>query len=96
VFDFEAIEKSPNTNAAHRMIRWAPGRRDAVVEALSLPISFEGRDIGDPTVLADIVSEAAGMERLVVLQLLSEGATRESVPANTRWPSKAVSLASPM
>lgn len=79
-FDFQAIEKSPNTNAAHRLIRWAltAGVQDAVVESLFAAYFTEGRDIGDPMVLADI-AEAAGMERLVVLQLLSEGADQESV-----------------
>ena len=35
-FNFEIIEKSPNTNAAHRLIRWAltAGVQDQVVEAL--------------------------------------------------------------
>jgi predicted DsbA family dithiol-disulfide isomerase len=80
VFDFNAIEKSPNTNAAHRLIRWAltAGVQDAVVEALFAAYFTQGRDIGDPLVLADI-AEACGMERLVVLQLLSEGADKEAV-----------------
>lgn len=79
-FNFAVIDKSPNTNAAHRLIRWAltAGVQDAVVEALFAAYFTEGRDIGDPMILADI-AEAAGMERLVVLQLLSEGADRESV-----------------
>jgi predicted DsbA family dithiol-disulfide isomerase len=54
------------------------GAQDAVVEALFAAYFTHGRDIGDPMVLADI-AEAAGMERLVVLQLLSEGADKESV-----------------
>jgi len=80
VFDFAAIEKSPNTNAAHRLIRWAlsAGVQDVVVEALFAAYFTQGRDIGDPIVLADI-AEAAGMERLTVLQLLSEGTDRETV-----------------
>ncbi|WP_354072683.1 DsbA family oxidoreductase [Caulobacter sp. 1776] len=79
-FDFEAIEISPNTNAAHRLIRWAltAGVQDQVVEALFKAYFTQGLDIGDPMVLAD-VAEAAGMERLVVLQLLSEGADKEAV-----------------
>lgn len=79
-FNFDIIEKSPNTNAAHRLIRWAlsAGVQDAVIEALFEAYFTLGRDIGDPMVLADI-AQAAGMERLVVLQLLSEGADKESV-----------------
>ena len=79
-FDFEAIEISPNTNAAHRLIRWAltAGVQDQVVEALFAAYFTQGLDIGDPMVLADI-AEAAGMERLVVLRLLSEGADKEAV-----------------
>ncbi|ALL13425.1 DsbA family oxidoreductase [Caulobacter henricii] len=79
-FNFEVIEKSPNTNAAHRLIRWAltAGVQDHVVEGLFAAYFTEGRDIGDPLVLADI-AEAAGMERLVVLQLLSEAADSQSV-----------------
>lgn len=79
-FNFEAIEISPNTNAAHRLIRWAltAGVQDEVVEALFKAYFEQGLDIGDPMVLADL-AEAAGMERLVVLQLLSEGADKEAV-----------------
>jgi predicted DsbA family dithiol-disulfide isomerase len=79
-FNFDIIEKSPNTSAAHRLIRWAlsAGVQDAVIEALFAAYFTQGRDIGDPMVLADI-AETAGMERLVVLQLLSEGADKESV-----------------
>jgi predicted DsbA family dithiol-disulfide isomerase len=79
-FDFEAIALSPNTNAAHRVIRWAltAGVQDQVVEAMFAAYFTQGLDIGDPTVLADI-AEAAGMERRVVLQLLAEGADKEAV-----------------
>jgi hypothetical protein len=63
-----------------------------VVEALFAAYFTHGRDIGDPMVLADI-AEAAGMERLVVLQLLSEGADKEPSPASTPWPSRAASPA---
>lgn len=79
-FDFEAIEIAPNTNAAHRLIRWAltAGVQDRAVEALFEAYFTRGLDIGDPMVLADI-AEAVGMERQVVLQLLSEGADKEAV-----------------
>ncbi|WP_269716962.1 DsbA family oxidoreductase [Caulobacter sp. NIBR2454] len=78
--NFDAIDKSPNTNGAQRLIRWAGGAgvQDAVVEGLMAAYFTQGRDIGDPVVLADI-AESAGMERLVVLKLLSEGVDREAV-----------------
>ena len=80
VFDFDAIALSPNTNAAHRLIRWGQGagRQDAVVEALFAAYFTHGRDIGDPQVLAEI-GEQAGLDRLVILRLLSEGADQDSV-----------------
>lgn len=80
VFNFEIIEKSPNTLAAHRLIRWAhgAGRQDAVVEALFAAYFTDGRDIGDPQVLADI-GAAAGMDPVVILGLLSEGADKDIV-----------------
>lgn len=78
--NFAQIEKSPNTNGAQRLIRWAGGAglQDKVVEAVMAAYFTEGRDIGDPVVLADI-AEQAGMDRLTVLKLLSEGADREIV-----------------
>ncbi len=79
-FNFDAIEFAPNTNAAHRLIRWglSAGVQDQVVEALFKAYFEQGLDIGDPMVLGDI-AEAVGMERLVVLQLLAEGADKEAV-----------------
>jgi predicted DsbA family dithiol-disulfide isomerase len=80
VFDFDAIERSPNTSAAHRLIRWAQGagKQDAVVEALFAAYFTHGRDIGEPAVLADI-GEGAGMDPVVILSLLSEGADKDVV-----------------
>ncbi len=78
--NFAQIDKAPNTNGAQRLIRWAGGAglQDKVVEAVMAAYFTEGRDIGDPVVLADI-AEQAGMDRLTVLKLLSEGADREIV-----------------
>jgi predicted DsbA family dithiol-disulfide isomerase len=50
----------------------------AVIEGLFLAYFTQGRDIGDPLVLAD-VAEAAGMDRVLVLKLLSEGADKDAV-----------------
>ena len=74
------IPISPNTNAAHRLIRWAQGQglQQPVLEAVLRAYFVELKDIGDPVVLADL-AETAGMERMTVLRLLSEGADKEAV-----------------
>jgi len=74
------IPVSPNTNAAHRLIRWAQtaGAQEPVLEAVLAAYFTHGKDIGDPVVLADIAGEA-GMDRLTVLRLLSEGADKDTI-----------------
>ncbi|MEO0635544.1 MAG: DsbA family oxidoreductase [Pseudomonadota bacterium] len=73
-FDFEAIEVSPNTLDAHRLIRWAGGvseaTQDKVVEALFEAFFVKGRNIGDHVVLADAAGRA-GMDPQLVHQLLA-------------------------
>ena len=72
--NFDRIEKSPNTLAAHRLVRWAQaeGRQAEVLEGLFAAYFTDGRDIGDPEVLADI-GAAAGMDRLRILDRLARG-----------------------
>jgi len=74
------IPISPNTNAAHRLIRWAQGQglQERVLEGVLRAYFTELKDIGDPVVLADI-AEANGMDRMTVLKLLSEGADKDAV-----------------
>ncbi len=74
------IPVSPNTNAAHRVIRWAQtvGLQRQALEAIMQAYFVELRDIGDPLVLADIAG-AIGMEKQVVLQALAEGTDRDAV-----------------
>ncbi|MDP1631613.1 MAG: DsbA family oxidoreductase [Caulobacter sp.] len=75
-----AIPVSPNTNAAHRLIRWSQGAgcQAAVLEAVLAAYFTHGQDIGDPVVLADIAG-VAGMDRLAVLKRLSEGADKDVI-----------------
>jgi predicted DsbA family dithiol-disulfide isomerase len=70
----------PNTNAAHRLIRWAQaqGKGPAVGEAVMRAYWTELRDIGDLEVLADIAG-AAGMDRGAVLARLGSGEDRETI-----------------
>lgn len=56
-FRLDRIRKRPNTNAAHRVIRWAGESGTAVAEAIMRAHFSEGRDVGDPETLAAIVSE---------------------------------------
>jgi predicted DsbA family dithiol-disulfide isomerase len=56
-FRLDRIRKRPNTNAAHRVIRWAGPNGMAVAEAVMRAHFSEGRDIGDPETLAAIVAE---------------------------------------
>ncbi len=63
-FAFDRITRSVNTLDAHRVIRWAgeAAVQDAVSEALFRAYFVEGRNIGDPAVLADVAG-ANGLDR---------------------------------
>jgi predicted DsbA family dithiol-disulfide isomerase len=56
----DRIPRTPNTVAAHRLIRWATeaGSAEPVVEGLFRAYFQEGRDIGDPAELAEIAATA--------------------------------------
>ncbi len=63
-FNFDRMERTPNTVDAHRLIWLADkdGVQDAVVEALFLAYFTEGRDISNRQTLIDVVAEA-GLDR---------------------------------
>jgi predicted DsbA family dithiol-disulfide isomerase len=77
---FDQLEKSPNTNAAHRLIVWAEleGKGPEAAEAVMHAYWTELRDIGDPEVLADIAADL-GMDREAVARRYREGAGRDFV-----------------
>jgi predicted DsbA family dithiol-disulfide isomerase len=58
-FHFDRMERTPNTIEAHRAIRLAGevGLQDAMVERLFEAYFQNGRDIGSPSVLAEIAQE---------------------------------------
>jgi predicted DsbA family dithiol-disulfide isomerase len=60
-FAFDRIERTPNTQDAHRLIWLADkeGVQDAVVEALFRAYFTEGRDISKRQTLLDLVADAA-------------------------------------
>jgi predicted DsbA family dithiol-disulfide isomerase len=72
VFKHDKMERTPNTVDAHRLIWLAgqQGKQDVVVEGLFAAYFNEGRDVGDPNVLAD-VGASAGLNRAKVLAMLA-------------------------
>ena len=58
-FQFDLIERTPNTVDSHRLIAYArrDGRQHAMVDALFRAYFTDGRDIGEIEVLAEIAAE---------------------------------------
>ncbi|ALA18856.1 MULTISPECIES: DsbA family oxidoreductase [unclassified Chelatococcus] len=88
-FRFEAIERSPNTLDAHRLIRWAQplGRQDAVVERLFSDYFLAGRDIGDHVVLTEAAASGGLDPAEVAARLATEedkDAVREEIATAAR------------
>jgi predicted DsbA family dithiol-disulfide isomerase len=78
----DQIPRTPNTLDAHRLIHWAgiEGRQTPVKIALFRAYFIDGRDIGDPEVLAGIAG-AAGMDRAMTEVLLAGDADAEDIRA---------------
>ena len=78
----DAIERTPNTLDAHRLIHWAglEGRQTPVVAGLFEAYFVAGRDIGDHGVLADVAA-AQGLDRVMVTRLLATDADAQDVAA---------------
>ncbi len=71
-FQFDQIERQPNTINAHRLIAYAGahGNQDAVSEALFRAFFLDLRDIGDVAALSDIAAKT-GLNRDAVYAYLS-------------------------
>ena len=78
--DFDAIQRTPNTLDAHRLIFWSErtGYQDEVVTLLFRAYFCEGRDIGTIPVLTAIAGNA-GMDPVDVAERLASGVDRERV-----------------
>lgn len=86
VLNNDRITRSPNTNGAHRLIRWAQGSGvgPAAIEATFNAYFTEGRDLGDPVVLSEL-GAAAGLDPVAVLDALSRDVDRETVAAESAF-----------
>ncbi|HEX6959824.1 MAG TPA: DsbA family oxidoreductase [Ferrovibrio sp.] len=73
-FDFNGITRTPNTLAAHTVLRWAlnAGVQNELKERLFRLYFIEGQNIGDHQILADAAA-AEGMDGALVKSLLDEG-----------------------
>ncbi len=80
--NFEAMQRTPNTLDAHRLIHWAgiEGKQNAAAMALFSAYFTEGRDIGDAEVLAD-VSDSLGMDAALITRLLASNADTDDIRA---------------
>ena len=79
-FDFDNIPIRPNTLNAHRLLRWATGqdRVEPMIEALFEAFFANGRDIGDPAVLAELAG-SVGLEEQLTADLLAGDADRKQI-----------------
>ena len=78
--DFAAIKRTPNTLDAHRLLHWAgiEGCQDRMAMALFQAYFNEGRDIGDPEVLADL-ADSLSLDGAMIQRLLATEADREDI-----------------
>jgi predicted DsbA family dithiol-disulfide isomerase len=83
-FRHALMRRTPNTIAAHRLIHWAgehgPAPQSAVKEAIFRAYFQEGRDIGDPAVLAALAGEA-GLDAAAAAGFLAGGEGEAAVRA---------------
>ena len=76
-FNFEQIEKAPNTLLAHRLVYLAPpAERGALLDALYSAYFEFGRDVGDADTLAEIAA-AAGRPAAAEALLNSDAGTAD-------------------
>jgi predicted DsbA family dithiol-disulfide isomerase len=80
--NLEAMQTTPNTIDAHRLIHWAgiEARQTLIVDLLFAAYFVEGRDIGNAEVLADI-ADTAGLDAAVVTRLLASDADCDAIRA---------------
>ena len=80
-FDYAAMELTPNTRAAHRLVwyvqRHAPAKEAAIVDAILAGYFSRGVNIGDVNALANIAQEIGFTRAEVVAFLAGDAGSRE-------------------
>jgi predicted DsbA family dithiol-disulfide isomerase len=78
-FDFDRITRTPNTVRSHRLLYAAAeeDKQPELLETIFKAYFTEGRDIGDPDVLAELAQEA-GLSGAAVSDALIEGGRLDS------------------
>jgi predicted DsbA family dithiol-disulfide isomerase len=86
-FDFDAIERQPNTLDAHRLVAWAQSRNegdaDALVEGLFRANFLEGRYVGSTDELVALAEGRASMRRTPA-RILESDALKDVVAESDR------------
>jgi len=84
-FDFDAVDRMPDSRRSHRLIRWAAirGCEDNLIERMFRAFFIEGLDIGDAGVLAAL-AEDCGLDGSDARNLLDSRAGLEAVEAEDR------------
>ena len=85
-FEFDRIQRQPNTLDTHRLIAWAQARGDAepLVERLFRAYFIEGKFIGDARVLEQIASDAGFDGDAAAAFLASDEGVAEAAGADRR------------
>lgn len=86
-FNFDKVQRAPNTLASHCLIAVAPADRQSdVVDAIFHAYFEEGRDIGDPDVLLDIAGEQKlGIDRDELDEALTDETLRARITDEAEW-----------
>jgi predicted DsbA family dithiol-disulfide isomerase len=88
-FNFERIERAPNSTLSHQLIALAPNdKKEAMIDALYAAYFQYGRDIGDLDVLVDIAAKQ-GMDAELIRTQLEAGAGLDKVRADVYWAQEA-------
>jgi predicted DsbA family dithiol-disulfide isomerase len=83
-FHWDAVKVSPNTAAAHALLAWAPlEKRPAVAAGLHRAHFDEGKNLGDPEVLAQVAG-AAGLDVAAARAAVQDPARLAGVSASVQ------------